>query len=46
MGQMLYDVKLAVNDPLKVEFMYKLGGLLPTKKEIERRIMEAPILLG
>ncbi|HXQ92386.1 MAG TPA: 3-methyl-2-oxobutanoate dehydrogenase subunit VorB [Nitrososphaerales archaeon] len=46
MGQMLFDVKLAVNDPSKVDFMYKLGGLLPTTREIERRIMEAPILLG
>jgi pyruvate/2-oxoacid:ferredoxin oxidoreductase alpha subunit len=43
MGQMLQDVKLSVKDPTTVDFTYKLGGLLPTTKEIEKKILEAPI---
>ena len=43
-GQMLTDVKLAVNDPTRVDFMYKLGGILPTTKEIEKRLVEVPII--
>lgn len=40
MGQMLQDVKLSVKDPSAVDFEYKLGGLLPTTKEIERKIIQ------
>ncbi len=43
MGQMLQDVKLSVKDPTIVDFAYKLGGLLPTTKEIEKKILEVPI---
>ncbi len=37
MGQMLYDVKLAVNQP-KVDFLRKFGGLLPTSDEIVKEV--------
>jgi pyruvate/2-oxoacid:ferredoxin oxidoreductase alpha subunit len=40
MGQMLYDVKLSVNDPTIVDFSCKLGGLLPTTKEIKGKAVE------
>ncbi len=40
MGQMLYDVKLSVNDPSTVDFACKLGGLLPTTKEIMNKALE------
>lgn len=40
MGQMLQDVKLSVKDPSIVDFAYKLGGLLPTTREIERKVLE------
>jgi len=41
MGQMLYDVKLAVaNTGCKVASINKLGGLLPTSKEIAMRVKE------
>lgn len=43
MGQMLEDVKLSVKDPSIVEFVYKLGGLLPTTNEIERKILEVTV---
>ncbi len=43
MGQMLQDVKLSVKDPTLVDFAYKLGGLLPTTKEVEKKVLEAPI---
>lgn len=40
MGQMLYDVKLAVDDPSSVSFLRKLGGLLPTSDEIMEKAMQ------
>jgi pyruvate/2-oxoacid:ferredoxin oxidoreductase alpha subunit len=40
MGQMLQDVKLSIRDPSLVDFVYKLGGLLPTTKEIENKVLE------
>ncbi len=43
MGQMLQDVKLSVKDPSIVDFTYKLGGLLPTTREIEKKILEVPV---
>ncbi len=43
MGQMLQDVKLSVKDPSIVDFAYKLGGLLPTTKEIERKVLEVSV---
>jgi pyruvate/2-oxoacid:ferredoxin oxidoreductase alpha subunit len=39
-GQMLQDVKLSVRDPRIVDFAYKLGGMLPTTKEIESKLTE------
>ncbi len=38
MGQMLYDVKLAVGNPESVEHIHKLGGLLPAAGEIMSRV--------
>jgi pyruvate/2-oxoacid:ferredoxin oxidoreductase alpha subunit len=37
MGQMVYDVKLAVAKPKLVESVHKLGGLLPSSGEIMRK---------
>lgn len=38
MGQMLYDVKLAVGDSARVNFLHRLGGLLPTSDEIVQKV--------
>ncbi len=38
MGQMVQDVKLAVEGRAKVELVHKLGGLLPASKEIVDRV--------
>jgi 2-oxoisovalerate ferredoxin oxidoreductase alpha subunit len=38
MGQMVFDVKLAVEGRGSVDFIYKLGGLLPTSADIVRRV--------
>jgi pyruvate/2-oxoacid:ferredoxin oxidoreductase alpha subunit len=46
MGQMLYDVKLSVSDPTIVDFSSKLGGLLPTTKEIIGKAMEVEKLFA
>jgi len=40
MGQMVYDVKLAVGNDSKVGTIQKLGGLLPTTSEIISRTQE------
>ena len=41
MGQMLYDVRLATADTgRKVSLVNKLGGLLPTSLEIEKKVRE------
>ncbi|MCF7858221.1 MAG: 3-methyl-2-oxobutanoate dehydrogenase subunit VorB [Candidatus Cloacimonetes bacterium] len=40
LGQMIEDVKLAVNGKLPVEFLGKVGGILFTPKEIKAKIME------
>lgn len=39
-GQMLEDVKLAVNGKLPVEFIGRMGGIIPTPEEILNRIVE------
>jgi len=39
MGQMYYDVKLAIPNA-KVSLVYKLGGLIPTLKEIETKALK------
>lgn len=39
-GQMLEDVKLAVNGAAKVDFIGKLGGIIPTPDEIIAMIKE------
>jgi pyruvate/2-oxoacid:ferredoxin oxidoreductase alpha subunit len=38
-GQMVYDVKLTVQDDRRVDFMCELGGLIPNSKEIERKLV-------
>lgn len=38
MGQMVYDVKLAVGSSSKVDSVQRLGGLVPTAKDIARRV--------
>lgn len=37
-GQMIFDVKLAVEGRSSVDFIYKLGGLLPTTEDIVRKV--------
>ena len=37
-GQMVYDVKLAVEGKGSVDLIYKLGGFLPTTAEIVHRV--------
>ncbi len=39
-GQMLEDVKLAVNGKNKVDFLGRMGGMVPTQKEILDKIKE------
>jgi pyruvate/2-oxoacid:ferredoxin oxidoreductase alpha subunit len=38
MGQMVYDVKLAVENRGSVEHVHRLGGLLPSSDEIVRKV--------
>ncbi|MDA4125033.1 MAG: 3-methyl-2-oxobutanoate dehydrogenase subunit VorB [Thaumarchaeota archaeon] len=38
MGQMIQDVKLAVGGRASVELVHKLGGLLPTSKDVVGRV--------
>lgn len=38
MGQMVFDVRLAVEGKGSVDFIHKLGGLLPASSEIVRRV--------
>ncbi len=38
MGQMVQDVRLAVNGRAKVELVHKLGGLLPTSGDVVKRV--------
>jgi 2-oxoglutarate ferredoxin oxidoreductase subunit alpha len=40
LGQMIEDVKLAVNDKVEVEFLGKVGGILFTPDEIATKIKE------
>lgn len=40
MGQMVDDVKLAVNGERPVEFYGRTGGVIPTPGEIHRKVME------
>lgn len=40
MGQMVDDVKLAVNGERPVEFYGRTGGVIPTPREIHRKVME------
>lgn len=39
MGQMIYDVKLAVRDSHTVDSMNRFGGILPKSSEIVREVM-------
>ena len=43
MGQMLYDVKLAIPNS-RVSHIHKLGGLIPTLKEIESKAMGEAVI--
>jgi len=38
MGQMVFDVRLAVEGKGSVDFIHKLGGLLPASSDIVRRV--------
>jgi pyruvate/2-oxoacid:ferredoxin oxidoreductase alpha subunit len=38
MGQMVYDVRLAVEGRASVDFVHKLGGLLPASSDLVRRV--------
>lgn len=40
LGQMIEDVKLAVNGTLPVEFLGKVGGILFTPEEVKAKILE------
>ena len=40
MGQMVEDVRLAVNGRAKVEFFGRTGGVVPTPNEIFAKIEE------
>jgi len=40
MGQMIDDVKLAVNGERPVEFYGRTGGVIPTPREIHQKVME------
>jgi 2-oxoglutarate ferredoxin oxidoreductase subunit alpha len=37
-GQMVYDVRLAVNGKAKVEYFGRMGGILPSPDEVERAL--------
>ncbi|MEK6552400.1 MAG: transketolase C-terminal domain-containing protein, partial [Bacteroidota bacterium] len=39
-GQMLEDVKLAVNGKIPVEFLGRMGGIIPTPEEILHKLEE------
>lgn len=39
-GQMVNDVKIAINDKKRVTFYGKLGGITPTPIEIYQKICE------
>ena len=41
-GQMLEDVKLAVNGKQKIEFLGRSGGGVPSEEEIISRIKKIP----
>jgi 2-oxoglutarate ferredoxin oxidoreductase subunit alpha len=41
MGQMIEDVKLAVNGKCPVEFFGRTGGIIPTPEEIVQRLCES-----
>jgi 2-oxoglutarate ferredoxin oxidoreductase subunit alpha len=40
MGQMVDDVRLAVNGKVPVEFYGRTGGIIPTPKEVYDKIVE------
>jgi 2-oxoglutarate ferredoxin oxidoreductase subunit alpha len=40
MGQMVDDVKLAINCSKPVSFFGRTGGVIPTPKEVLNRIIE------
>ena len=39
MGQMVDDVRLAVNGSVPVEFYGRTGGIIPTPKEVYNQIV-------
>lgn len=39
-GQMLEDIKLAVNGKIQVEFTGRMGGIIPTPEEILEKLVE------
>jgi 2-oxoglutarate ferredoxin oxidoreductase subunit alpha len=40
LGQMVEDVKIAVNGKLPVEFFGKVGGIVFTPEEVQEKIKE------
>ncbi|MGA3404102.1 MAG: 3-methyl-2-oxobutanoate dehydrogenase subunit VorB [Candidatus Bathyarchaeia archaeon] len=43
-GQMYEDVRLAVGDGVTVDFLGRWGGIVPTEKEIERKIQRLEVV--
>ncbi len=39
-GQMLHDVRAAVRHPVPVEFLGRMGGVIPMPEEVEQRIRD------
>nr|WP_233488421.1 hypothetical protein [Petrotoga sp. 9PW.55.5.1] len=39
-GQMIEDVKLAVNGKVPIEFYGRMGGIIPTPAEVLAKLME------
>lgn len=45
-GQMLYDVRLALKDRIPVQFFGKMGGVIPTPKEILEEMKKVEVKPG
>jgi len=43
-GQMIEDVRLAVGTGTKVDFLGRWGGIVPTEREIERKIQRVQVV--
>ena len=45
-GQMLYDIRLALKDRIPVHFFGKMGGVIPTPKQILAEIKKVEVTPG